>query len=558
MVKKIVPYIVLIFFCIFTVIPLLSRGYFPMHDDTQPTRVHLMSEAIRHGQFPVRWVDELGYGYGYPLFNFYSPLPYYIGAAFELTGLDAISATKFMMGVGMILAGLSMYLLGSVLFGVWGGLVSSFLYVYAPYHAVQLYVRGAVGELWAYAFLPLILLGFVLQRKKNHLFGKTVGVVGLTGVILSHNITALITVMFLGVWLVVETIHFLKTKKSTSTIYIVSILLVSLGITAFFWMPALFESSFTKVETLTGGTNHFSSHFLYLDQLWDSPWGYAGSAPGRADGMSFKVGKLHLLIAALGFVWLLQSKKSNSLYKEIAVLTSAGLALAIFFMLSISLPIWNLVPLLAYVQYPWRLLSFTTFFVSLGAGFFTLWGQARDYRKAFLIFVCVLLGVVVIFNFKYFKPQIIKNVSPYDYTSTERIAWDISKISDEYLPKDFPTPSSPNELPSEKITISDAIIIESSDVKPHFISLVISAKSAAEIVFSIAYFPGWTVVVDSNTVQSVVRDGKIVLPVSEGRHVVTLYFQNTPIRNIANIISLLALVVGGGVMLHMKNRNVVV
>src|SRR3989338_10214440 len=80
----------------FAIRPLTIAGFFPVHDDTQPARIYEMAKALKFGQFPVRWVPDLGYGYGYPLFNFYAPLPYYFGAAFYLFGFNVLSATKLM------------------------------------------------------------------------------------------------------------------------------------------------------------------------------------------------------------------------------------------------------------------------------------------------------------------------------------------------------------------------------------------------------------------------------------------------------------------------------
>ena len=90
---------------------ILTPGFFPMHDDTQVVRVDQMYRALISGQFPVRFVPDLGYGYGYPIFNFYNPLPYYFGALFMALGLDALLATKLMFIFPIILSGLTMYLL---------------------------------------------------------------------------------------------------------------------------------------------------------------------------------------------------------------------------------------------------------------------------------------------------------------------------------------------------------------------------------------------------------------------------------------------------------------
>ncbi|MEK7166016.1 MAG: hypothetical protein AAB874_04390, partial [Patescibacteria group bacterium] len=170
--KKILPLIIVLIISVPVVYPLSRPGFFPMHDDTQPTRVAQMAKAIADGQFPVRWVSDLGYGYGYPLFNFYAPLPYYVGAAAHLLGMNLISATKLMFGIGMLLAPITMYLLAASWWGKRGGLLSAILYTYTPYHAVEVYVRGSVGELWAYGFLPLVILGIFEGRKKTFIWKK--------------------------------------------------------------------------------------------------------------------------------------------------------------------------------------------------------------------------------------------------------------------------------------------------------------------------------------------------------------------------------------------------
>jgi len=154
--KKILPWVIVLVLTLPIIWPLFHNGYFPMHDDTQPTRVFEMAKALKDGQFPVRWVSDLGYGFGYPIFNFYAPLPYYFGALWIVIEISALTATKMMFGMGIILSGLTMYLLAKKLWGIMGGIVSAVFYLYAPYHAVQIYVRGAVGEYWAYGFLPLI------------------------------------------------------------------------------------------------------------------------------------------------------------------------------------------------------------------------------------------------------------------------------------------------------------------------------------------------------------------------------------------------------------------
>src|SRR5258708_5359335 len=59
--------------------PLFLPGYFSHHDDLQVMRIFEMRRCFTDLQIPCRWVPDMGYGNGFPLFNYYSVFPYYIG-----------------------------------------------------------------------------------------------------------------------------------------------------------------------------------------------------------------------------------------------------------------------------------------------------------------------------------------------------------------------------------------------------------------------------------------------------------------------------------------------
>jgi len=79
-----------------------------------------MQKSLHDGMFPVRWVTESCYHYGYPIFNFYAPFAYYVGGFLNLIGIDALNATKLMMGLGVVFSGVFMYLFAKEF---WGKLV---------------------------------------------------------------------------------------------------------------------------------------------------------------------------------------------------------------------------------------------------------------------------------------------------------------------------------------------------------------------------------------------------------------------------------------------------
>lgn len=535
--------------------PLFQPGFFPMHDDTQPARVYEMAKALSYGQFPVRWVGDLGYGFGYPLFNFYSPLPYYIGAAFNLIGFDALAATKIMFLLGIILAGVTMFFFLDSLVGEIGALVGSLLYMYAPYHAVDIYVRGAVGEFYALAFLPLIFLGTYqviaaklspnthdkklpslvknIKSDNESKKGILLGALGFAGVLLSHNILGMITAIIFIVSILVY-------LKSARFYFLLLIFILGLGIVSFFVLPAFLEKNFTRVNELTTGSSNFTNHFVYFDQLWSSPWGYAGSSPGRADGMSFMIGKIHILLGLLSIpvvFFFHKRKRINNFQFTIYISMLIVFLISVFLMLEQSKFIWNLLPGFAYIQYPWRFLVYTVFSLSIMiAMMFTIFSKSKQ-----IILAIFLITATILFNSKYFVPKEYLSLQGEDYTSGLNLRFKVSKISDEYLPSDFLSPKSAQEISWKALRDSTNLkVLESGDTpikKIYKVYLVNPALTQTNIT----YFPGWQAKIDSVYTNISSNNGRIQLFLPAGQHNLEFIFKDTPVRLLANTISILAL-----------------
>src|SRR3990172_12363125 len=99
---------------------------------------------------------------------------------------------------------------------------------------------------------------------------------------------------------------FLFLKTSEKKLFVVNCLLsiiLALGLAAFFWLPAILEKKFTRVDQLLlTNLADFRIHFVYLQQLWNWTWGFGGSAQGLVDGISFKIGKLHIIVSLATFM----------------------------------------------------------------------------------------------------------------------------------------------------------------------------------------------------------------------------------------------------------------
>lgn len=535
--RHIVPILLLLILSFWSVRPLVSKGFFPMHDDTQVARVVVMGNALRNGQFPVRWVSDLGYGYGYPLFNFYGPIPYYVGGFLAMWGISGLVATKIMFIAGMILSGITMYAWVSSELGIAAGLLASVFYMYAPYHAVQVYVRGAVGEFWALAFLPLVAFGlFSLKTKKK----KAVlwGGIGLAGVILSHTIIGYTTTVLIVFSLAVYSMGALiKRAMNWSMLSAASkMVVIGLGISAFFWLPAIAEMHWTNVSAQIGSTADFRDHFVCLSQLWNSPWGFGGSAKGCVDGMSFKLGKLHVLLAALGaLVWVVRRK---SLHHQKAYIT-VGLgvtALSIFFMLQLSQFLWVIFPFAAYIQYPWRFLMYATLGLSLLAGVIVVITDRKWIQ--FVIATAAIIGVIGT-NAKLFRGHYVIDRPASAYETTEELRFRVSKISDEYLPLQIKRPSKQSDVVGDTLPPTVDYSVDTDVDTETYARFVVTIRKDALILIQRAYFPGWQYLVNGKLTTPTIVDGLPYLPVSTGSSIIELHFFNTPIRSIANLISVI-------------------
>src|SRR6266567_6181734 len=117
MFKKILPLFIVLMLCFWAVRPLLNSGFFPIHDDEQVGRLYELHKDVVSGQLPPRLAQDLGYGYDYPLFNFYPSFIYYVAEVYHLLGFSYIVSIKLMIATGFLLAAIAIYFLAKEYFG---------------------------------------------------------------------------------------------------------------------------------------------------------------------------------------------------------------------------------------------------------------------------------------------------------------------------------------------------------------------------------------------------------------------------------------------------------
>jgi len=554
--------IILLVLSFFALAPFFHKGFFSMHDDTQVVRVSEMKDALADGQFPVRIVENLGYGFGYPIFNFYAPLPYYAGGLINLIGFDSLLSTKAMFVFGILLSAFTMFYLVSSFYGKAAGVASGIVYLYFPYHAVNIYVRGAVGEFFAYAFLPLVFLGIfkILVGKEKISFNNTFHWIALSSiafflVAISHNLTLFMLLLLLAVFFVPAL--FISRQKLLFTACLAAIIILGVLLSSFYTLPAFGEMGYTNVSSQIGGGANYSEHFVCIQQLWNSQWGFGGSTKDCVDGMSFKLGKLNILLVVISIVALVLFlwKKGKDKDVSLPLLSLILLAASIFFLTKASLLLWDSIPFMGYLQYPWRFLNFSGFSIAILSGFLVL--ALEKYKKN--LGMVVMIGIVtgsLLMNAKLFQPSFFVNTDPAVYTGQANIRWTTSKISDEYLPKGFIKPQLQQDLPSGVVQSLSGEGVTTIQ-KRSSIKLAGSFKNETAVIVLIqkAYYPNWKATVNGEDAKLTASSRGMTLPLPSGSGTFSVDFKQTALELLGNYLTILGIIVIVAGIIYRRTRK---
>ena len=524
--------LVLLAINVFLLRPVLGNDvFFPSHDSTWIIRLHQFDRAIKLGQLPPRLAPDMAFGFGYPLFKYYAPLFTFLSwLIFKVVGSYSL-AVILTVFLSNFLGCWGMFLLAKNFWGFWGGVLSSIAFLFLPYRALDIYVRGAFAELLAINILPFgFYFFFKIVNANKHPQKRDVAgfIFSSFFFILAHNLYLVLLAYLSPLILIYLSFKFKKRGSNYGLIVISG--LIALFLTSFYWLPmisGLFDIGATKQALKTV----YQDHFVYLQQIWNWNWGFGGSAAGLKDGMSFKAGKLQIILAVIGFtVGILKSKKR----KEIILLASLGIA-ALILSLTVSNFIWGKSLLLPFVQFPWRFLGV----FGLGIAFFS--GAVLSFKRSRFVKIVLFLGVIgglVFLNYKYFVPQkVIADANEY-FLIKERVEKDAALEIREYFPvgvKETPETKPKSAIEAEPDQVVD-VVLDS----PFKIIFRVDPPAGGKIIANRFYFPGWQaeregklLIVEPNNI-----DGRIVFSANDtGEYV--LNFVATTVEKISWGLSLL-------------------
>jgi len=485
--------------------PLLQTRELAGHDSiAYLTQLAEFDHALRDGQFPPRWAPDFDFGRGTPFFVFQPPLFLWVAEGFHLLGAGLIASTNLAALSFVIGAALLMFAFVRDRWGDRAGQVAAVAYVFAPYVLLDLYVRHAFLEMSALPWLPLAAWG--VSRGAFRLVGAATALL-----LLSHP--GLFPFMVLALLLYAASLRtFLTTMAG---------LALGIGLAAWFIFPALVRATHLTVgETVATSAFSYTNHFVTMGQLLWSRWGFGLSVPGPGDDMSFRIGLVQIA-GLVGVMTWARPRFARSL---------AGMAaIGIFFSLAISKPIWDALPVIHAVSFPWRALTIAAFAASAAAGV-----AFRDLPMTATA-MALLLGLPIAAPSGYLDTVVNEQFTP-------------SRIARENLRPGTPgyfdlrgVPSQPWSSIRARAIEGDARVDRVSE-RTGGVELTVVAMTTARIQLEVANFPGWVARVDSRPVTIVPSEGKVAVVVDPGAHVVDAWFERTAIDWWSTTMSLVALI----------------
>lgn len=487
----------------------------PMHI----ARIPAYLNALTGGQILPRWAGTLNYGYGMPLFNFYYHMPYLLGSLFVSFGLSLTLTFKILLFLSYALSGVFMYMFLLAFFkDVKKAWVATVLYQFAPFHLVDLIVRGDIGETLAMAFLPLVLY-FVVRVFSSGQPRRFIIATGFAAsfMILSHSAIGLIYFGTATLFACIFAPNALKRWQA----------LLGLGtgllLSAFFWIPIVFERRYTYGDFFM--KDMYKTHFapvinFFIPNLTNSP----ALQNGGVD-VSFGLMQTIGIFIAL---WLLITKRLQKFEKLVTYFCLGLSAIALFAMISPSSFLWAHISILRAFQFPWRMLTVTVFGLSLlGAAVFT--------NKTTSVYLFIgIIAVSMLSSVVYWQPPL--GFDHIDENYYRHYPLDTTFFGETNLVwsagPEGSYPKAPVELIAGKGSVSD---IKKSETLHAF---VVTAQTQVQVMDNTQYYPGWRVYSDGQKIPIEFQDqnhrGLITFRLNPGTHYVTVSFGETPDRQVAD------------------------
>jgi len=421
----------------------------------------------------------------------------YIGFPIKALGFSFVDTIKIIFGISFICGTLFSFLWLRKLFDEKSAFVGSIVYSLFPYHLYDLYVRGSVGEILSLGILPFILW----QIERRSLIWGSVGIFLL---ILSHNTLAILFLTFILLYGFLD-VYLARNKRKLLNYYAKAVL-IGLGLSSFFSLPAIFDLQYTVFSktSISDWSKYFTNFSL--------------------------IGIATAVIFLAVFIFILIKKIELKKHRLTLLMFGVGI-ISIFFASSQSTFIWNILPV-SFIQFPFRFLSLAIIPTAFLAA--TLISVLKGKKK--IIVGVVILVLVFVSSKQFLSPLVFQNY-PDSFYSTNQ---DSTTVKNEYMPKWVK--KIPAEMaPSKIVNLNGEEKINVREIKTNKIGFDAFLFAKRTIRVNTVYFPGWNVYVNAAKSNIIHDDGLINFDLNKGGNKVSVRFEEIPVRLVADLVSIFSM-----------------
>ncbi len=509
--KKNIPlFVQVIILSIFPLFSIWRQGVFESGDFAFHTKVLILFyRSLQDGVLFPSWSADFCGKYGQPHFTYFYKLPYYIGSLFHFFGLSFIDSMKLLFTVVFMGSGISMFALLKKECNEKAALLGAALYLYAPYQLSALHFRHALGEMFGFLLVPLLFISAKTLITNRRLSPKILFVVIYAALILSHHIIPILITPLLIIYVLLQ-----KNIQRKNLLIFGSLVALSFLLTAFHWMPLVFEGHLVYQSTMKQIEFHPFLHFLY------SPWRYGFLYQGNMGELSPLIGYAHVVLFIVG-MYIFFRKKLGAYQKYMLAYALIVFIGASIMMQSFMEPLWNILPFFSSFQFSTRLLFLTTFSSALiGAIVATIFPS----KKLLYIFLFLIIFPTLL---NWSNRGMIPNITDAILEAQIPERCDALVIPSGNDPKKFLEITKERDgdytILSGKATVK---ILERTSHRHRY-----SIDAEEDIIFkeNTTYFPGWEIR-DNNgkasfTYQDPTYPGIIILKIKKGAHIIDMSYK---------------------------------
>lgn len=500
-----------------------------------------------HGVFYPRWTAWTNYGFGEPRYIFYPPLSWMLGAALTfLLPLSWVPATFILLT--QTLAGLSAFSLLRRLTSTRAAYLGAAFYAANPYALLVSYIRSDFAEQLACALFPLLLLSALrmaglLDDEKPPLSSMSIFAFLLAAIWLCNAPAGVIASYSMALLFAVATLW----KRSWNIVArSAAALALGLGLSAFYLLPAAYEQRWVNIAQALSSGLLPSQNFLFtsIEDVEHTWFNWISSICAL------------FLILLTGFTALASrklartfasSETSKTLWRSLLLLGTAATLL----MIRITLPVWNLLPKLRFVQFPWRWMSVLAVICCC------FLAAAIERRSGWLWFalyvlLAVPLGLFLVQNTWWDPDEMATQQAAITSGTGYEGVDEYDPLGDDHLdlPKHAPLAAIIPVTTDEENTQPPQAEIRIELWNPETKNISVESSAPAMVALRLLNYPAWQVTVNGRSVLPQRPDdvNQMLVPIEAGKSEVQVRFSRTPDRTAGIAISALSALLGLGLL----------